>query len=449
MAHPHHHYYPLKRDAGDPPTSSAPESPKRRRLDSSLSPVPVAPSPPSLASDMEEDARSSLSEERAPAGDRAPSVAPALDAAPEPAAAANATDSSTSVTTATTTQTAAPAPPPTTEPNPFPIGLQPPTDEDKPYLCIYAECGKRYKKLNGLVSHHHQTHVVFTVPGDQKPFKCTVGGCDKAYKNSNGLAYHLETAHIAVAAGTTGAAPLQSALPRLLAPAPLPQPAVPQPAAKLPSAQRPAKIVVPKKEREVDDAKKPFVCPFSDCTKAYKNPNGLAYHLTKGKAGHNVSEADLPAILRGAMENSPLPDDYSEETPEKEDIPAPQPDNPFTCRTCLRSFSSNSSLEYHRAMIHSHRPTLPTPAPAAAAPTPVPTPAPAAVPTPTTAAANPPAPATPSARKRQRPSTSEPHVADIDQDANYDARHPHHPAHYSTWRPYYDNETPTETEAAV
>ena len=79
------------------------------------------------------------------------------------------------------------------------------TDAFKPYRCDYPGCGKAYKKLNGLISHHFGTHTQADL-GDPKPYRCGAIGCDKQYRNTNGLgilfffvssctAYHLENNH--------------------------------------------------------------------------------------------------------------------------------------------------------------------------------------------------------------------------------------------------------------
>lgn len=164
------------------------------------------------------------------------------------------------------------------QPSTYPIRASPESDPDgKPFHCNVQGCDRKYKKLNGLIYHHQTAHST-TGLNDPKPFKCTMPGCDKAYRNSNGLgralvtlgrnysepiclyasasAYHLENGHPdgAVFSG-------QNSAPKAGA------------------------------------ADKPFVCPYKGCGKAYKNANGLSYHLSRGKAtGHTVEAETRPGV---------------------------------------------------------------------------------------------------------------------------------------------------------
>ncbi|KAI9193677.1 uncharacterized protein BJ171DRAFT_248070 [Polychytrium aggregatum] len=150
-------------------------------------------------------------------------------------------------------------------------GVMPPAADDdesdgevcpeKPFCC--EECGKRYKKLNGLVYHRQVTHSVLSAE-DPKPFKCYMYNCDKTYRNSNGLAYHLEKSH---GEGSWVRTPRK--------PKPKPSP----------------------KNGPQSPVEKHYVCPFEGCGKAYKNANGLVYHLQKGKLRDH--DCLIEEILRG------------------------------------------------------------------------------------------------------------------------------------------------------
>lgn len=100
--------------------------------------------------------------------------------------------------------------------------------------------------------------VIYHDNGERK-FECT--RCDKRYRNMNGLKYHLTHVH-SVQEGI----PLDVLL-----------------------ADR-------KKELEGNESR-PFDCPVEGCTKRYKNPNGLKYHLEHGHLNDDdtlLSPAESP-----------------------------------------------------------------------------------------------------------------------------------------------------------
>ncbi|KAJ3017249.1 hypothetical protein HKX48_003639 [Thoreauomyces humboldtii] len=138
--------------------------------------------------------------------------------------------------------------------------------DGKPFHCTVDRCDKKYKKLNGLIYHYQTAHST-TGLDDPKPFKCSIPDCGKSYRNSNGLAYHIEKGHSAAA------------------PAPI--------------AIAPVRVPAVTRRQPVGNelVEKPYVCPHHGCDKAYKNPNGLAYHLSKGKAtGHSVDVVVPPPV---------------------------------------------------------------------------------------------------------------------------------------------------------
>jgi transcription factor SFP1 len=76
-------------------------------------------------------------------------------------------------------------------------------DENRPYICKYPGCTKRYKNANGLKYHSIHGHLDGAVPApspipktNEKPYKCPHANCGKRYKNANGLKYHLTHGHI-------------------------------------------------------------------------------------------------------------------------------------------------------------------------------------------------------------------------------------------------------------
>ncbi|KAJ1557248.1 hypothetical protein HK096_008316, partial [Nowakowskiella sp. JEL0078] len=112
----------------------------------------------------------------------------------------------------------------------------------KPFICNKPNCGKQYRKLNGLIFHHTTVHVTADLDSD-KPIP--------KFKWISLSAYHMEHGH-----GVTVE-------------------------------------VAPNKQRRIEsengeNTDKPFICTHPCCGKAYKTANGLAYHLEKGKlTGHN------------------------------------------------------------------------------------------------------------------------------------------------------------------
>ncbi|KAJ3383209.1 hypothetical protein HDU80_001300 [Chytriomyces hyalinus] len=164
---------------------------------------------------------------------------------------------------------------------------------------------------------------------EQKPFLCSQKGCDKRYRNSNGLKYHLEKHHAlssteiysstqssgnsstASLIGTTEALHIRSdsseAEPQdqSMSPPPPPQQQLPRqqssPFAHTHDAEEldAPHLIAEGNLSSSDDHQaesspspvlemleyegRPFVCPYMGCGKAYKNKNGLLYHLRKGK----------------------------------------------------------------------------------------------------------------------------------------------------------------------
>ncbi|TPX71805.1 hypothetical protein SpCBS45565_g00744 [Spizellomyces sp. 'palustris'] len=211
---------------------------------------------------------------------------------------------------------------------PYSLDGSPDLDRDgKPFQCDIPGCERKFKKLNGLISHHHAAHASGGI-NDPKPFKCNIPGCSKAYRNSNGLAYHLENGH-----GGGGV---------LTRPSPM------QP-----------KVTI---ERS-------WYCPYKGCDKTYKNLKGLVYHLQKGKAsGHNVDlegrgvvgvfVCAVPAC--GKTFKSPQALVGHVETTHADMDPIVSPsilDDISTtkivdCQSCMRQFRNTKSLAHHVATVH-------------------------------------------------------------------------------------------------
>ncbi|KAF9950815.1 Juxtaposed with another zinc finger protein 1 [Mortierella alpina] len=85
--------------------------------------------------------------------------------------------------------------------------------ENKPYRCAVPGCDKAYKNPNGLKYHNLHGHSSSSVASsscagsgeatgngdgdsvENKPYVCTFLECGKRYKNLNGLKYHIEHTH--------------------------------------------------------------------------------------------------------------------------------------------------------------------------------------------------------------------------------------------------------------
>ncbi|KAI0030025.1 hypothetical protein K488DRAFT_88147 [Vararia minispora EC-137] len=94
-----------------------------------------------------------------------------------------------------------------------------------------------------------------------KPFRCPKPGCSKSYKQANGLKYHMTH-------GSCSFAPPKDlqALQALLAEKGLDGTGT--------LSESDAREV----EREAEQRLRPFACAVGDCTRRYKNMNGLRYH---------------------------------------------------------------------------------------------------------------------------------------------------------------------------
>ncbi|KAI9099487.1 hypothetical protein DFS34DRAFT_649205 [Phlyctochytrium arcticum] len=209
----------------------------------------------------------------------------------------------------------------------------------KPFQCDIVGCDRRFKKLNGLISHQHVAHAIGEAD-DPKPFKCSVPGCDKAYRNSNGLAYHLENGH---GGGT-----------------------VSSPRTPTPNTAKPS--------REQGTVEKQWYCPYKGCGRTYKNLKGLVYHLQKGKgSGHPVPTPkkgdrsffvcavpdcdktfknpqglvahvdSVHADMEPIESNSSYPDGWSPQFAKVE------------CPSCMRQFKGEKGLAQHVTLVHKRK----------------------------------------------------------------------------------------------
>ncbi|KAJ3096792.1 hypothetical protein HDU97_005579 [Phlyctochytrium planicorne] len=122
-------------------------------------------------------------------------------------------------------------------------------DDEKPFVCTYDGCGKRYRNSNGL-ENGHKSHVSDRGSG--------VKSRDRRYSvSANGNRFESRDS-----IGTFKLDEEMEDVPKH-------------------RTDRDSNGV----NRDGDDAEeKRFVCPFVGCGKAYKNKNGLVYHLEKGKA---------------------------------------------------------------------------------------------------------------------------------------------------------------------
>ncbi|KAI8920217.1 hypothetical protein DFJ77DRAFT_507599 [Powellomyces hirtus] len=261
--------------------------------------------------------------------------------------------------------------------------------DGKPYHCSVTECDKKYKKLNGLIYHFQTAHSTAGLD-DPKPFKCVAMGCDKAYRNSNGLAYHIEKGHLA-AESTAKETSKDSGKEvskeddldhlSIAVTAPISTPVDSTSDTAIGTSPQPPPTTTKKTSRKTTDpVDKPYMCPYKGCGKAYKNPNGLAYHLSKGKAtGHTVLAEPQAAGIKtyncavvscGKSYKSPQglaehlqarhadmdPPGLCINTPASAASaaathPAASP-KILECPSCMRPFRSPHSLEYHMTTVH-------------------------------------------------------------------------------------------------
>ncbi|KAJ3141917.1 hypothetical protein HK100_005571 [Physocladia obscura] len=151
---------------------------------------------------------------------------------------------------------------------------------------------------------------------EQRPFICSQKGCNKRYRNVNGLKYHLEKGHNCCSEGvsdtTTGSGSTSSLL--LTENSSTSSLFCDTHTLRLKSGESSAQSLCnqvnnthiytaspfahtgseeSKEEELVESGEmKPFECPHPGCDKAYKNKNGLLYHLRKGKlATHGKIDA--------------------------------------------------------------------------------------------------------------------------------------------------------------
>ncbi|KAF9015047.1 hypothetical protein BDQ17DRAFT_1535786 [Cyathus striatus] len=132
----------------------------------------------------------------------------------------------------------------------------------RPYACGRESCWPEsaatgiacYATSKELLDHTKEEHPD-DLPGD-RPFRCALTGCGKSWKSINGLQYHLQvsTAHFRYAlSSATQSIPLDD------------------------SIQTGSGT-----ETEADDSQGNFYCPHTHCTKTYRQPSGLRYHLKHG-----------------------------------------------------------------------------------------------------------------------------------------------------------------------
>lgn len=81
-----------------------------------------------------------------------------------------------------------------------------------------------------------------------------------------------------------------------------------------------------------------YACPKPNCTKVYKNSNGLKYHLKKGNCefdATNVDDEAIPDEKRGGVRIAR---------------------RPFMCLICNRRYKNANGLKYHAGVEHPHVP---------------------------------------------------------------------------------------------
>jgi hypothetical protein len=155
-----------------------------------------------------------------------------------------------------------------------------PTGSSGPGLHPYSGYEKPSKHGN---SHGHATARASTTlsrPSSSlllsKPFKCPKPHCSKSYKQANGLKYHIthgscsfapakEVAEVNAVLAQRGRAALPEGMSASELDAGL---------GALGVSEREVREI----EREAEKRLKPFACGIADCTRRYKNMNGLRYH---------------------------------------------------------------------------------------------------------------------------------------------------------------------------
>jgi hypothetical protein len=206
------------------------------------------------------------------------------------------------------------------------------------YGCAYPECDAVFTAPHALLYHFKRCHTGQAAPLE-RPFRCAMPGCLKRYKNLNGIQYHVERAkgsvgHTYPMVGSTstttdGSTPTQhrgSVLNNTYNDTNSTATAANTTTFNVISVSGDGSMV--NATGVTVEERKPFRCAVPGCPKAYRNPNGLEYHMRH-------THLDLmPASL-------------------VDEITARRP-RPFRCiaKGCGRRYMSPNGLHYHICNMH-------------------------------------------------------------------------------------------------
>jgi transcription factor SFP1 len=134
-----------------------------------------------------------------------------------------------------------------------------------------------------------------------KPFKCPKPNCNKSYKQANGLKYHIThgSCSFAPAKEVTEVNAVLAQRGRAALPADMS--ASELDLAALGVSEPEAREI----EREAERRLKPFACGIADCTRRYKNMNGLRYHYQHSGDHGAIGLALLASGQHECLRNGP------------------------------------------------------------------------------------------------------------------------------------------------
>lgn len=134
-----------------------------------------------------------------------------------------------------------------------------------------------------------------------KPFKCPKPNCNKSYKQANGLKYHIThgSCSFAPAKEVTEVNAVLAQRGRAALPADMS--ASELDLASLGVSEVEARDI----EREAERRLKPFACGIADCSRRYKNMNGLRYHYQHSGDHGAIGLALLASGQHECLRNGP------------------------------------------------------------------------------------------------------------------------------------------------
>ncbi|KAI8050202.1 hypothetical protein BDF22DRAFT_657239 [Syncephalis plumigaleata] len=205
------------------------------------------------------------------------------------------------------------------------------------YGCAYPECNAVFTAPHALLYHFKRCHTGQTAPLE-RPFRCAMPGCLKRYKNLNGIQYHVERAKGSVGHTYSMVGPTSTNADSNTTSSAQQCDAVSNSTLDATNATNATLNVIPVSGgggpvtdttgAGLVEERKPFRCAVPGCPKAYRNPNGLEYHMRH-------AHLDLmPASL-------------------VDEMTARRP-RPFRCtaKGCGRRYMSPNGLHYHICNMH-------------------------------------------------------------------------------------------------